>query len=102
MPDTHEAKSAARLAEHLKVLDRVKLDGVDYQTIGKITVASLFRQQESKVASQKPDEKGHIKLQGKLDHSFVMHVKPDYTICCWCYIDDNDIPICFGRCCWRF
>jgi hypothetical protein len=34
------------LADHLKVLKGIKLDGVDYETLGKVVVAGILREQK--------------------------------------------------------
>jgi hypothetical protein len=92
--------SDANLAKHLKVLEQVQLgDSLDYETIGKITVASILHQYEREIHSQKPNREGHVLLKSNLRHSIALHVQPFTKICCICTIEGENVIVCRGDCC---
>ncbi|MGH6825722.1 hypothetical protein [Methyloceanibacter sp.] len=92
------ALNDAQLAEHVAILNKVKLDkGLDYETIGKMVVASILRENEENMRTQKPDSKGHVLLKSNLRHSARVHMDPTIVVCCIC--EDGPIIICRGACC---
>ena len=55
--------TSAALMKHLEILEGVKLEGADYETIGKMFTAALLRENEKNIKSSEPDAEGHIRLR---------------------------------------
>jgi hypothetical protein len=87
------------VAELLKRLQGVELEGLDYETIGKITVAGILRQNEEELRSQQPDKDGHVTLRLDVTHELKVHRGPTDRPCCHCDYYKDGIVICWGSCC---
>lgn len=88
----------AQLAELLGILKGVQFDkGLDYETIGKMVVASILSENEERLRTQEPDSKGHVLLKSDVRYSAKVHTKPSIVVCCIC--EDGPIIICRGACC---
>jgi len=87
------------LAEHLGILKGVHLEeGLDYDTIGKIVVASILRENAENLRTQEPDSEGHILIKSNVHRSAKVHTKPSIVVCCICE-NSGGILICRGQCC---
>jgi hypothetical protein len=89
-----------KLREYLTILDAFELPKeIDFQTIGKLVVADILRNNEQKLLSQEPDAEGFLTLEGSLRHSIKIDSKrkPARYICCWCHNQNGFF--CLGYCC---
>jgi hypothetical protein len=91
--------SDAAVAAHIASLDRYRVEGVDFETIGKIVVASVVSRSRNE---RQVDDQGHRVLEARL--SMRLKIDPDGAICCVCEIEEEagthpDIIICRGPCC---
>lgn len=67
----------AQLAEHTAILGKVKLDkGLDYETIGKMLIASVLRRNEKSIDAQKPDVQGRVSIASRSGTDQVPHRRP--------------------------
>jgi hypothetical protein len=91
----------AALMTHLKVLDDVKLEQADYETIGKMFTAMVLRDNEQNIKSSQPDAEGHVRLEGTLRYIVKLHSDDGGRIvCCECACSRTTGDcVCIGDCC---
>ena len=75
------------------------MEGMDYETIGKITIAGILRENQKELRSQKPDKEGHIALKSEVTHVLKLDRGPPNSPCCTCQWYKGGIVICSGICC---
>ena len=92
--------TSAALMTHLEILDGVKLEGADYETIGKMFTATVLRDNDQNIKSSQPDAEGHVRLEGTLRYIVKLHSDgPIRVVCCECACGANGDCVCIGSCC---
>ena len=90
--------TTAALMTHLEILDGVKLEGADYETVGKMFAATVLHDNDQNIKSSQPDAEGHVRLEGTFRYIVKLH--PGIrTVCCECVCYANGDCVCIGGCC---